>query len=71
MTVVLLVLDTLAVNCWLPPDSTLADVGEMLTETDAADVAKNSAISGAEAAAPANPVVIPCVSRIIRKLLWC
>ena len=71
MTAVLLVLDTLALNCWVPPDCALADVGEMLTETGATDVPKNSAISGAEAAAPANPLVTPCVSSIIRKVLWC
>ena len=71
VTAVLVVLDTVAVNCWVSPDGTLADVGEMLTKTGATGVPKNSAISGAEAAAPANPPVIPCVSSIIRKVLWC
>ena len=29
----MVVLDTVAVNCWVPPDETVAEVGEMKTAT--------------------------------------
>ena len=33
MTAVFVVLDTVALNCWVPPDETVAEVGEIETAT--------------------------------------
>jgi len=33
VTAVFVVLDTVALNCWVPPDETVAEVGEIETAT--------------------------------------
>jgi len=35
VTAVFVVLDTVALNCWVPPDETVAEIGEMETATAA------------------------------------
>ena len=70
VTAVLLVPVMLSVNCCVPPEATVAEVGEMLTEIVAVLEPKNSAIDGAVAAAPGK-FGMPKPSSIRRRVLWC
>jgi len=70
VTPVLVVPVTVAVNCCVPLEASVALVGEATTVIADTLVPKNSAMDGAVEAAPGNPPVIPRASMVSRSVLW-